>query len=292
MPGGMMQLVAVGPQDIYFTNNPQITFFKSVFKRHTKFSINTVENSFPSIPTFNTKSSIIIPKSGDLIVGMTLKLTLPALKATDGNKVAWCRRIGYAIINNVEVEIGGTKIDIQYGRWMNIWNQLSRKSNHDRNFKKLIGDDPIINKLSNNIPEYTIYIPLNFWFCQYSGLGLPMIALHHHKLVFSLSLNKSNNLIVYTGNRPFIPNLVGGVLLVDFIYLDTDERRRFATMKHEYLIHQIQYFGNEVIKNKNHSFKLGFHHPIKELFWTITNGDFMSNKNFYHILKMIIGKQQ
>ena len=158
MGGGLLQLVSIGPQDIYFIGNPQITFFKIVYRQHTRFSINTTENFFSTELNFGSRSSIIIPKSGDLLSNMFLKITLPELTAESGKKVAWVRKIGYSIIDNIEVLIGGKVIDRQYGIWMYIWNELSRNSNHDDAYDILLGNNKELTELKTIIPSYDLYI--------------------------------------------------------------------------------------------------------------------------------------
>jgi hypothetical protein len=281
MPGGLIQLISTGRQDVYLTNNPQITFFKAVYRRHTPFAINTIENFFTTKPNFGgANSTMIIPKSGDIVFGMTLKVTLPKLVGSTNNNIAWVRKIGYAIIDSISIEIGGTKIDTLYGTWLNIWNELTYNKNHVKGFNKLIGDTPELTELSTLIPSYTVYIPLNFWFCKHVGLGIPIIALNKHNIVISLKLNKSDNLIVYDGNRPIIPSIIDSSLLIDYIYLDKDERNLFSKIGHEYLIEQIQYNKNFLIRNDTFNANIAFNHPIKELYWTIKNNDFFSNKKF------------
>lgn len=281
MPGGLIQLIATGRQDVYLTNNPQITFFKVVYRRHTPFAINTIENYFTTTPSFNeSNSTMTIPKSGDIIFGMTLKLTLPKLVGSTNNNIAWVRKIGYAIIDSISIDIGGTKIDTLYGTWLHIWNELTSNKNHSKGLDKLIGDTDELTKLSTLIPEYTLYIPLNFWFCKHIGLGIPILSLSKHNILVNLKLNKSNNLIVYDGIKPNIPNIVDSSLLIDYIYLDKNERNLFSKMGHEYLIEQIQYNKNYLLRSDNFDADISFNHPIKELYWTVKNNDFQSNNKF------------
>jgi len=283
MGGGLLQLVSIGPQDIYFIGNPQITFFKIVYRKHTRFSINTNETFFSSDLNFGSRSSLIIPKSGDLLSNMFLKITLPELIAESGKKVAWVRKIGFAIINNIEVIIGGKVIDRQYGIWMYIWNELSRNSNHDESYDILIGNNPELTELKSSIPSYDLYINLNFWFCKHVGSAFPIISLDKHNIVINVTLNKKDNLIVYTGKKkPYIPNIKYSSLFIDYIYLDMLERRKFTTIEQEYLIEQTQFMGEERFNEISMNFNLGFNRPVKELFWAVRNGYFISDESFLY----------
>lgn len=187
MGGGLMQLVAYGAQDVYLTGNPNITFFKVVYRRHTNFSTEVIEHSFTG--NFGQRSSVTISRNGDLITKMYLKVTLPqvvARSAADTNtKFAWSRRVGYALLKNVELEIGGSKIDKQYGNWMNIWYELSSTKEHDSSHAQMVGDTPEVTQLesynsSDSVKiikrEQTLFVPLYFWFNRNNGLALPLIA--------------------------------------------------------------------------------------------------------------------
>lgn len=283
MGGGLLQLVSRGPQDIYFNGNPQITFFKLTYRKHTRFSVYTTENFFSSELNFGSRSSMIVPKRGDLLSNIFLKVTLPKLEAINGRKVGWVKKIGYAIINNIEVLIGGRLIDRQYGMWMYVWNELTRNYNHDSGLDVLLGNIPELTTLSNSIPEYELYIPLKFWFCNNAGSSFPLISLDKHKVVINVSLNNSNNLINYTGNeRPYIKNIIKSSLIIDYVYLDMEERRKFASQEHEYLIEQLQFMGEERMSQQYMFFNLGFNKPIKEMFWMIRNGNFITNQPFLY----------
>ena len=145
MSGGLMQLVAYGAQDIYFTGNPQITFFKIVYRRHTNFAIETIEQTLSVMSILEKDVSKII-RNGDLVTKMYLRIKLNSVNP-NGSSFAWVRRIGHAIINTVEMEIGGTTMDRQYGTWLDIWYELARQGDHDRGYANMIGDVPSIDKL-------------------------------------------------------------------------------------------------------------------------------------------------
>ena len=138
MAGGLMQLVAYGAQDIYLTGNPQITFFKIVYKRHTNFASEAIEQTFTGNIGFGQKLSCQITKNGDLITKIYLKIKLKGSTVTDG-KWAWVGMLGYSIIDYIEMQVGGTAIDRQYGEWLNIWHELTHDNSQDRGLNKMIG---------------------------------------------------------------------------------------------------------------------------------------------------------
>ena len=115
MGGGLMQLVAYGAQDIYLTGNPQITFFKVVYRRHTNFSMEAIEQTFSGSPDFGRKVYCTISRNGDLIHRVYLQVKLPAVTAKAASYHRWVNYVGHALIKSVEIEIGGQRIDKHYG---------------------------------------------------------------------------------------------------------------------------------------------------------------------------------
>ena len=256
-----MQLVAYGAQDIYLTGNPQITFFKVVYRRHTNFSMECIEQVFSGTPDFGRKAMCTVTRNGDLVTRMYLKVDLPAL----GDGTCWVRRVGYAMIKHVEVEIGGTRIDKHYGTWMNVWHELSRNSDHDRAHDRMVGNDGNAQTLAGETSARTLYVPLQFWFCRNTGLALPLIALQYHEVKLKIAFEENKNLSDTTlaGLSNF-----SAKIWADYVYLDTDERRKFAQTEHEYLIEQVQRSTESITgKAQSAKFRLNFNHPIKELVW-------------------------
>jgi len=281
--GGLMQLVAYGSQDLYLTGNPQITFFKVVYRRHTNFAIETIEHTFVGTAIFGNKLTAKITRNGDLITKMYLRIILNSVNPQNKN-FAWVRRIGHAIINEVEVNIGGTKIDRHYGTWLDIWYELARQGDHEYAYSRMIGDIPALTNYDTTIkPEYILYVPLQFWFNKFVGLAIPLIALQYHDTNIYVTLSKVNNL--YIGDCNFDVNnisLQDMTILVNYIYLDTEERRRFASVGHEYLIEQIQFNGAEPVVTDSMVYNLDFNHPTKELIWAVRNGNFSSSLPFIY----------
>ena len=242
MGGGLMQLVAYGAQDIYLTGNPQITFFKVVYRRHTNFSMESIEQTINGGVSTSSSSTVTISRNGDLVY----KIYVTNAGNTNTTN-------GSAIIADVELEIGGQRIDRHYEEWNQIWNELSTPASKQKGLKCMIGDLGTAGTLDGTGVVMTQY-PLNFWFCRNPGLALPLIALQYHevKLKFNWGSTAAKGV---DGNVK---------VMCDYIYLDTDERRRFAQVSHEYLIEQVQ----RQSANGTSSNKLNFNHPVKELIWT------------------------
>lgn len=286
MAGGLMQLVAYGAQDVYLTGNPQITFFKVVYRRHTNFSMECIELSLNGNADFGRRTTVTVTRNGDLITKVYLLVTLNAVQLSQGSQFGWVRRLGNAMINNVEIEIGGSRIDRQFGIWLNIWYELARHAGDgERGYLKMIGDVPeLTNYDGNSKDEYNLYVPLKFWFNRHVGLALPLIALQYHEVRFNIEFNDAREL--YVANNAFKTNDYRNVsikdclLLVDYVYLDSEERRRFAQVGHEYLIEQLQFTGVESVTSSNQKYNLKFNHPTKELIWAMIQGNYNSGLAF------------
>lgn len=300
-----MQLVAYGAQDVYLTGNPQITFFKVVYRRHTNFSIETIEHPINSAKP-GGKDSVEILRNGDLANRIYIRVGLPAIKGdrltynadpVANTKVAWVRRLGHALLRYVEIEIGGSKIDKHYGVWLDIWYELTHSDSQQRGYSEMIGDVSELTTLTGLtsdsttetvLPARTLYIPMQFWFCRNTGLALPLIALQYHQVRLYVEFEEISKLLVHSGSvAPSTANFSfddAGVM-VDYIYLDSEERRRFAQVGHEYLIEQVQFPSEETLSPNSTSssfsqkFKLDFNHPCKEIVWAARVGAFNGEGN-------------
>ena len=289
MGGGLMQLVAYGAQDVYLTGNPQITFFKVVYRRHTNFSVECIEVPFDSA-RFGGRNTIQVLRNGDLATQVYVKVTLPTLNTRGLDyKVAWTRRIGHVLMNNIEVTIGGSQIDKHYGLWLDIWYELTHTDEQIRGYDNMIGDVPELTTLNSYIPQYTLYVPLQFWFNRNTGLALPLIALQYHEVRFNVEFSRLEDVLNSQGGSASeccgqgsgLPtNFVDASILVNYVYLDQEERRRMAQVGHEYLIEQVQFNGTESISSANNRIKLDFNHPSKELIWVLQSSLFTQNKRF------------
>ena len=362
MGGGLIQLVAQGFEDLYLTSEPEITFFKKIYKRHTNFSLELIPQLFNTTPDFGKRVTCSISKNADLLSNIYLYIELPILpKVFDSsnelhkiNTYAWAKKIGYAIINYIEIEIGGQLIDKHYGDWLNIWSELT-ETKCNLSLNKMIGNTEENYSFTNGKNNYKLYVPLKFWFCRHKGLALPLIALHFCDIKIHIEFNNLEDILItspthyievndnvshfkrneiiyqevgnkkvevifsyfdYETNRlyylkynnsilsynttsgyssdkykiynsdgyfvvpktnavennynieyPYV-SLNSSYLLINYIFLDNQEREKFSKSKHEYLIDFIQYNGEKTVYNSHQKFKLGFTQPSKEIIWT------------------------
>jgi hypothetical protein len=282
MGGGLMQLVAYGAQDVYLSGNPQITFFKVVYRRHTNFSVEPIQQTWNGSADFGRTVTCNINRNGDLITNMYVVVMLNSQPTND---VEWgyVNRLGHALIETVKIEIGGSKIDEQYGDWLNIWYELTHKTGQERGYAKMIGDVPELTKISSEgFNAHQLYIPLQFWFNRNNGLALPLIALQYHDVRITLKYRDSVNCINYVGSAKPVFNkqlMSDSYLLIDYVYLDSEERKRFAQASHEYLIEQLQFTGSESINGKSSKYRLNFNHPSKYLIWAHHLGKYNNSNN-------------
>ena len=338
MAGGLMQLVAYGAQDVFLTGTPEITFWKVSYRRHTNFAMESIEQTFSGQADFGRRVTCTISRNGDLAYRTYLQVTLPEINqslytgaagANKGVYARWLDYIGEQMIAQVEVEIGGQRIDRQYGDWMHIWNQLTMSSEQQRGYFKMIGNttqltyitDPTFSDVSgpcastggpnqvcaprNTLPETTLYIPLLFWFCRNPGLALPLIALQYHEVKINLDIRPIGECLwavqtlagtsgTQSVSAAYQQSLVAASLYVDYIFLDTDERRKMAQNPHEYLFEQVQFTGDESVGSSSNKIKLNFNHPCKELIWVVqpdANVDYCSSLDATGILYRTLGAQ-
>lgn len=334
MPAGLIQLVRYGSQDLFFTGNPQITFFKSVYRRYTNFAIDTVRQNFQDIDTSlltdrERKLRTKIDRYGDLVNNMYFVFDLPDIKSSNNRRFKWVKNIGTTLINYVSILIAGQTIDKNYGEWLNIWHELTLPIEKKQTFNEMIGNVPEMYKpedaIGNNgvypesdidngvvpsIQSRRIYVPLIFWFNRNAGLSLPLIALQYNDVEIEFELKGLKDLYtiietdtardnygyrikpettisahgiqnyvaddtivqVSSGTRTLQKFDINPFLLIDYIYLDEKERRRFALSQHEYLMEQVNqqvFLGLE----GSHSLELDLHLPTKEFIWVTKRND-------------------
>ena len=288
MGGGLIQLVAYGAQDMYLTGNPQITFFKVVYRRHTNFAIESIKQLFTGTQDFDNTIHCTISRSGDLLYRMYLQTKLPSVNISSGlttgteyRAFRWLNWVGHVLVDEVELSIGGQQIDKQTGEWMHLWNELTQIQSSNSSSATCATD------------EYTLYIPLQFWFCRHAGLALPIISLQFSDVKVAIKLRKLSECIWATKQNTSTdyqsktgvdalastPSLTDTYLYVDYIFLDTAERRRFAQVQHEYLIeqtHQSKSF-NIPSGDTTPNVTFNFNHPVKELVWVVQPETFTTN---------------
>ena len=269
MSGGLMQLVAYGAQDIYLTGNPQITFFKVVYRRHTNFSIECIEQTINgTVSAAGGSLESVVKRNGDLVGAMHFDVKMANQNATQNNSnyLNWTNNTGHAFIKEVSVEIGGQRIDRHYGHWLDVYNELT---DHHEKEHLLLNKHTVLSSLKNQTKgadnELQLYIPLKFWFNRNPGLALPLIALQYHRIKLKFVTRSMIGLINADGdaNVSLTPKSPNVKLWANYYYLDTEERKRFAKVSHEYLIEQVQF--DKYSHGPSH--KLKFNHPVKELIW-------------------------
>jgi hypothetical protein len=331
MGGGLLQLVAYGAQDVYLTGNPQITFFKVVYRRHTNFAMEAIEQSFSGNNSLGSSVNVLITRNGDLIHKIYFNAKLKnnnTLASGDiegkTNSLALVPYFGQKLLKTIELEIGGQRIDKHYSEWLYIWNELTLPPGKRQGYQTMVGGDrknrSVLLKPGDS---YEIYVPFEFWFCRNIGLALPLIALQYHEVKVNISYSTASELVdknsnvndIFdegdgssqlfamradngTSNIAFLQTNAAKVsgdenklklenvsLWVDYIFLDADERKRFAQQTHQYLIEQLQFPGADSIGASTDaasmkSIRLAFNHPCKELIWTVksdSNGTYWNN---------------
>jgi hypothetical protein len=392
MTGGQIQLAARGQQDIYLTGEPQITFFKIVYRRHTNFSTQPMIQKFVQTPDFGKKVNCVISRNGDLMGQIYVVFKLPKIKKFISNgtdtdsitKFAWVRKIGLALIKSIEIEIGGQVIDKHYGEWLNIWFELTERRSYA--FRHMIGDVEELTSFTNGKEPQTLYIPLQFWFCRSNGLALPLVSLIYSEVRINLEINDFDrcytitpthyitleNDIVNFKQFEYIEQTIDGVtaaglythyddltkrlyymkisraqfqsytlanentvtpldrrqlvysdtyskywirglqsdefamprfnstplaytytklknvmledcyLLVEYIWIDSDERIKFADSRHDYLIEQLQFINEKSIDSSNRNIRLDLIHPAKLLAWVVQYSYLIDKNNNDH----------
>ena len=265
-----MQLVAYGAQDVYLTAEPTITFWKAVYRRHTNFAMESMVQTMNGTSAFGNSTTCRISRNGDLMGRCYLEATLPVLSASE----SWCNRVGFRLLNQVELRVGGQIIDRHYSNWMYIWTELTHTADQKNVLNKLVGETERAGGANTNDASttLTLNIPLLFAFCRHPGLALPLIALQYHEVEIRFTYStRPQCLSTGASSVSGAGDLSGVQLWVDYIFLDTDERKEFAQKPHEYLI--------EIVQSQDTSFssssqstnttRLTFNHPTKFLTWVM-----------------------
>jgi len=285
MGGGLLQLVAYGAQDAYLTGNPQITFWRGLFKRHTNFAMEPFRVNLTGQAAWGTKHSAILGRHADLISSAYLEVEAGADAGEpiyNNNRMA-----GFNLLEYVELDIGGQVIDRLYGEFMFLWSCLAF-SYTDADKMDMMVRTQFFSGANNSCaasgrPTRTdiSYIPLMFYFSRNPGAALPLIALQYHEVKINILWNKAKLIFRPPGGLYAQQTSAGPAqcnLLVDYIYLDVDERRRMAQESHEYLIEQTQFNEDKGFTTAQNRIDLTFNHPVKELIW-VTQYSWRKNCN-------------
>jgi len=281
MGGGLLQLVAYGAQDAYLSGNPQITFWKGLFKRHTNFAMEPFRINLTGQAAWGVKHSALIGRHADLLYSTYLEVVLPPGAVFNNDQY----RLGYNLIKYVELDIGGQLIDRLYGEWLFLWDCLSSDVQAGLKLSKMVG---LTNYYGQNSETFTIpnpasctagsgrvpaptvcYVPLNFFYTRNPGTALPLIALQYHEVKINIEWNDAKFVAGNFNNAKSLAQPVQAAVYIDYIYLDTEERRRMAQNSHEYLIEQTQYNEDVGLTSAQNRVDLTFNHPVKELVWVI-----------------------
>jgi hypothetical protein len=290
----LLQLVARGKQDAYLTGAPQISFFKQVYRRYEPFAIESIPIEFDGNPDFGRRISAVIPRKADLLSALFLEVDLPPLvTATDAPPYYWwCNNIGHALIEDVSIEIGEKEIDKHTGEWLNIWGELTTPADKRDGYNEMIGHWDVWPPPTDvALGTQRLTIPLRFWFCNMIGAALPLIALQAHTVRLIIHLRRFNELWWYAGLEnggcvppPQTPSITRCQLFGDYVFLDTEERRRFAMSEHEYLIDQLQMSTSHSVADGRGSVNvpLPFNHCCKEFIWVVQQERMRANHQWFN----------
>jgi hypothetical protein len=289
--GGLLQLVAVGKQDVFLTGNPQISFFKMVYRRYTNFAVESQPMYFDGTANFGQRISCLVPRRGDLLGKLYIDVLLPGLTLNDASNtpVSYVNSIGNVLIQEITFEVGEQEIDRQTGEWMEIWEQLTTPASQRDALNTMIGRVD-----GYSVPDFIpgpaseglrLYIPLQFYFCKNPGLYLPLLALQYNPIRINITIAPLQSLF-YSQQLILVPNcsltvnpanISSMMLWGDYVYLDTEERRRFVSQSHEYLIEQVQYTPliGVTAAQAQVNIQTDFNHPIKEFIF-VARRDFMN----------------
>jgi hypothetical protein len=285
MGGGLLQLVAMGAQDAYLSGNPQITFWKGMFKRHTNFAMEQFRVNLTGMPMWGQKQSATIGRHADLIYSTYLEVSLPVGLYNNDQ-----RRLGYNLLRYVELEVGGQLIDRLYGEWLFLWDSLTSDVTKGLKLHGMVAAGITDRYASTTVDAScnsttgrpskptTLYIPLSFFYTRNAGTALPMIALQYHEVKINVLWNSPQLVAGDFTQTNLAPNPSSAAIYVDYIYLDVEERRRMAQESHEYLIEQVQYNEDKGITSASQRVDLTFNHPVKELVWVVQPSNYTNCK--------------
>ena len=258
MAGGLMQLVAYGAQDVYLTGNPKVTFFQAVYRRHTNFAMENIEQTVNGTAANSGRVSVTVARNGDLVADMYVEMESLEDTCLSDDAAATNEWIAERAIKDVELSIGGQRIDKHYQTWWRLYSELYLDASKKVNY----------GKMTTGVSGKKVYLPLIFFFNRNPGLALPLIALQYHEV--RLDFDLTSDLTTYITASSF-------KVYANYIYLDTEERRRFAQKGHEYLIEQVQHTGTDTLSAGSNQKRLSFNHPVKELVWCLSQSTKTAN---------------
>ena len=272
MGGGLIQLVLKGKMDTYLTGNPEFSFFKAVYRRHTNFSIESIRQQISNKGVGERVIKSKLSRAGDLIGKVTLEVKLDRGDArnitSDGTYLNWVNNTGHAFIKECELIIGGQTIDKHTSKWLDIRNEVYDKYEQEWiGINKHPGKYGYFKKGNKDIDsqQLKLYIPLHFWFCDNPGLYLPIIGITKHEVEIHILTRSVEYLFNLDGELSFTNTEPDVNLWCEYIFLDNDEKRKFVLEKKAYLIEQVQVYETKMQLIND----ISLYHPVKQLFWVI-----------------------
>ena len=304
--GGLLQLVAQGKQDVFLTGNPQVTWFKMVYRRYTNFSIESQIMQFDNQADFGRKITCLLQRKGDLLGPLWLEIKLPALvDSVTGAPLSYTNATAHALIQEISFEIGAQEIDKQTGEWMEMWSNYTVTTDKREGWNTMIGKTSGTSQgnspaaMVNLFGPLWLYVPLRFWFCKNPGLYLPLLAIQYHPIRINITLRPLQQMFV-NDNPTISPcdaqaapaSIISMEMYGDFIHLDIEERRRFVANAHEYLIEQVQYTSSYAIDTAATTVQIPmeFNHPIRELYWVIQRNMAVNAHQWFNYTNLSIGE--
>ena len=275
MAGGLMQLVAYGAQDVYLTGQPKVTFFQAVYKRHTNFAMENIQQTVNGTTTNSGRVSVTIARNGDLVGNMYVSLLPITANTTSNNNTFDTCWIAERAIADIEMTIGGQRIDKHYQTWWRLYAEVFLNESDKYCWGKMVSTAAQLSAIvgtSINGNQPRVYLPLLFFFNRNPGLYLPLIALQYHEVRLDFDLTSYYTSYFSTDFQVW----------ANYVYLDTEERRRFAQKGHEYLIEQVQHTGGDSTTATYDTFqliRLSFNHPVKEFVWCYVNPNSSTTAN-------------
>jgi hypothetical protein len=297
--GGLLQLVALGKQDVFLTGNPQVSWFKFVYRRYTNFAIEAIEMYSDNKPDFGKKVSWLVPRSGDLLGPCILEIDLPALYlASDNSPVSYVNSVGHALIQEISLIIGEQEIDRQTGEFMEIWSNLTTTESQKFGFWDMIGKVDGYSQPTLYGP-LKLYVPLQFFFNRNPGLYLPLLALQYHPVRINITFRPLQEMFWSpqfaegcTDVAVKQASITDCTLWGDYVYLDVEERRRFVSAAHEYLIEQVQFtsYISLPAATSQTAVPIEFNHPVRELFWVLQTQTARYNHEWFNFSSLSISE--
>lgn len=288
MTGAIAQLQNRGPQDMLLTGNPEITFFRQITKRHTEFAVESIQQQFSGPVNFGTKASCTLAKQGDLVWSVFVQVQLPDLTGYGLPNLRWCNNAPLALLQSVELDIAGTRIDRHVPVFLDCWSELEEKEEKRAGYNAMIGKRDDWSTATASARGGTYYVPLKFFFCRFPNMSLPLIALLgqdvHLNFEFAPWEQLVRNSAPVATLSPTPPQLVDCKVWVDYVFLGELERRIYALKPHDMVIEQLQYKGDESVYQPladanagipgaapiTRKLQLAFSHPVRELIWVYT----------------------